>query len=71
MGVKILSRSGGDGKNCITTYLCDAEADVSTLSTEKTVGICGSLCSAGSMAIVIEPKAVYMLNTQSEWKLWT
>ena len=71
MAVKVLDRDTGKGCDCITVYLCDTAEDVETLSTETEIGVCGALCSAGSMAIVVEPKGLYVLNNQGEWKLWS
>lgn len=67
MAIKVLERGSGEGCNCITIFLCDTEADVSDLPTETKVGECGSLCSAGSMAIIAQNKKVLILNTQGEW----
>lgn len=67
MAIKVLDRDNGEGKKCITTFLCDTEEDVANLSTEENIGECGSYCSAGSMAIVAETKKVLILNTQGKW----
>lgn len=67
MAIKVLDRGAGEGCDCITEYLCDTEEDVATLSTETKVGACGSLCSAGSLALIAETKEIKVLNNQGEW----
>lgn len=67
MAIKVLSRDSGEGKNCITMFLCDTEADVASLSTEEYVGESGSYCAAGSMAIIADTKEVLILGTQGKW----
>ena len=67
MGIKVLSRGSGKGKDCLTDFMVDTEAEVENLPTEEKTGTCGTVCSAGSTAVVAETKAVYMLNTEGEW----
>ena len=67
MGIKVLNRGAGKGCDCVTDFLVDTEAEVANLPTETSTGLCGTLCSAGSTAIVAETKAVYILNTEGEW----
>lgn len=68
MAIKVLEKGSGDGCNCITTFLCDTEADIINLPTEKSTGVCGECCSAGSLAIIAYPHGTRILNTQGEWK---
>ena len=41
----------------VCDYLCDAEADISTLP----------VCGAGSSAVCIDTGAIYLVNTQGVW----
>lgn len=40
-------------------FVCDYESDVADLPTN---------CAAGSVAVVIEPFSVYMINSFGEWR---
>jgi len=55
----------------IITYLCDYEADVSSLPTGLPTDAGTVLALPGSIAIVADPKSLYVLNTQHEWKNMT
>ena len=52
-------------------YICDTESDLDLLPTNKSSKVVdGSVlpkCSAGSRAIVVESKKVYVLNTDGVW----
>lgn len=52
-------------------YICDTEADLELLPTVDTDSVVNGAvlpkCSAGSRAIVVESKKVYVLNTEGTW----
>lgn len=68
MAIKVLECGSGEGRNCIKTFLCDTESDITNLPTETKQGVCGSCCSAGSIVIIAETHETKVLNTRGEWK---
>lgn len=71
MAIKVLDRTGGNGCNCRTLFLCDYEEDIKNLPTEKTTGECGDTCSAGSKAIVLENGgSTWLLGNTGTWNVW-
>ena len=67
MAIKVLKRGAGYGKNCITEFLVDTEADVANLPTNESVGTVGKMCAPGSTALIAETKAIVILNNQGAW----